>query len=321
MMFNSKKAFLMMCLLLTLPLAGCMSSTPSQSQTLEGETLVEIQNPCTNPSEAISQSLISIMVNGDERVFRLTAPDSEAGTRLPVLLAFHGGGDAEEDFPQQTQFDQLAESEDFIMAYVVAESDRTPAEGDWFLNTAATSQDDNQFSEAIVDELSKAYCVDQNRLYAVGYSLGSMFTYEIACQLNHRFAAVTSFAGTMPVNPESCDLVGKMAVMHIHGKLDYIIDYDDDWDWKEGEHEGVGTMSSVPGLIDYWAELSDCETENTHSHLFGGDDVEHIVHTDCRGDVRIEHYGMEAQEHTWPGQVDGTDTYRLMWEFLTDFTN
>ena len=125
----------------------------------------------------------------------------------------------------------------------------------------------------------------------------------------------------MPVNPESCDLVGKMAVMHIHGKLDYIIDYDDDWDWKDGEHEGVGTMSSVPGLIDYWAELSDCETENTHSHLFGGDDVEHIVHTDCRGDVRIEHYGMEAQEHTWPGQVDGTDTYRLMWEFLTDFTN
>ena len=128
-MFNSRKAFLMICLLLTLPLSGCTSSTPSQSQTLEGETLVEIQNPCTNPSEAISQSLISIMVNGDERVFRLTAPDSEAGTRLPVVLAFHGGGDAEDDFPQQTQFDQLAESEDFIMAYVVAESDRTRLKG------------------------------------------------------------------------------------------------------------------------------------------------------------------------------------------------
>ena len=40
-----------------------------------------------------------------------------------------------------------------------------------------------------------------------------------------------------------------MGVMHIHGKFDYIIDYDDDWDWKDGEHEGVGTMSNVPGMI------------------------------------------------------------------------
>ena len=125
----------------------------------------------------------------------------------------------------------------------------------------------------------------------------------------------------MPVSPETCELDGSMAVMHIHGKLDYIIDYDDDWDWKEGEHEGVGTMSNIPGMIDYWAEISNCENGNTHAHLFEGDEVEHIVHSDCDGDVRIEHYGMEAQEHTWPNQVDGTNTYELMWNFLSDFTN
>ena len=123
------------------------------------------------------------------------------------------------------------------------------------------------------------------------------------------------------VNPESCTLFGNMAVLHVHGKLDYIIDYDEDWDWKDGEHEGVGTMSDVPGMIDFWAQLSNCEDDNTHSHLFGGDDVEHVVHSDCDGDVRIELYGMEAQEHTWPEQVDGTDTYRLMWNFLSGFTN
>ena len=77
----------------------------------------------------------------------------------------------------------------------------------------------------------------------------------------------------------------------------------------------------MTGIGNYWAELSNCQNEDTHSHLFGGDDVEHIVHTDCDRGVRIEHYGMEAQEHTWPNQVDGTDTYRLMWNFLNDFTN
>ena len=314
------KALLGCLLLLMLPLAGC-TAAPVKESFNDAETLVEIEDPCMLATQSSLQSLVSIQVDGEDRFFRLSVPSSTPGTKLPIVLAFHGGGDAEEDFPQQNQFDQLGETEKFIMVYVIADSDRTAAEGDWYLNSAATSREDNDFSEQIVDELAQVFCIDEDRLYATGYSLGSMFTYEIACQLNQRFAAVASFAGTMPVSPESCDLLGRMAVLHIHGKLDYIIDYDEDWDWKDGEHEGVGTMSNIPGMIDYWADKSNCQNENTHSHLFGGDDVEHIVHTDCAGDVRIEHYGMEAQEHTWPNQVDGTDTYELIWEFLSYFTN
>ena len=322
MMVNLKQVLFVIFIFISVPLSGCNGSTTSTDETsFQGELLIEIENPCLNSTQSITQSMTSILVNEEERIFRLSVPSSEAGTKLPIVIAFHGGGGSEEDFQQQNEFDQLGEEEKFIMAYAIAESDRTASEGEWYLNTAATSKDDNHFSEAIVDELSNSYCIDEERLYAIGYSLGSMFTYEIACQLNHRFAAVASFAGTMPVNPETCDLTGSIAVMHIHGKLDYIIDYDEDWDWKEGEHDGVGTMSNIPGMIDFWAQNSNCQSENTHSHLFGGDDVEHIVHTECDGDVRIEHYGMEAQEHTWPNQVDGTDTYQLIWDFLSDFTN
>tara|TARA_B100001094_G_scaffold126879_1_gene122934 strand:- start:1156 stop:2229 length:1074 start_codon:yes stop_codon:yes gene_type:complete len=319
MMYGKQTIFLIF-LLLALPLSGCTSS-PGQSNISQGESLVETENPCLQPSESVTQSLTAVLVNGEERLFRLSVPSSDAGTELPVIIAFHGGGDAEEDFAQQNQFDQLGEQEKFIMVYAITEDDRTLAEGDWFLNTAATSRDDNDFSESIVDELGKAYCVDEDRLYAIGYSLGSMFTYEIACQLSDRFAAVASFAGTMPVSPETCAMNGNMAVLHIHGKLDYIIDYDEDWDWKDGEMEGVGTMSNIPGMIDYWADKLNCQNDDTHSHLFSGDEVEHIVHSECTGGARVEHYGMEAQEHSWPNQVDGTATYRLIWNFLSDFTN
>tara|TARA_Y100000768_G_scaffold270850_1_gene207085 strand:+ start:447 stop:1406 length:960 start_codon:yes stop_codon:yes gene_type:complete len=319
-MGNHIQSILILCVLLMMPLTGCIGSSVDNS-ILDDEILIQVEDPCLSPSQSISQSMTSISVNGVERMFRLSVPSSDVGTKLALIIAFHGGGGSDEDFQQQSQFDQLGEQQKFIMAYAIAESDRSSAEGEWYLNTAATSRDDNDFTEAIVDELSNMYCIDEDRLYAIGYSLGSMFTYEIACQLNHRFAAVASFAGTMPVNPETCGLTGNIAVMHIHGKLDYIIDYDDDWDWKDGEHEGVGTMSNIPGMIDYWAEKSNCQNDNTHSHLFDGDEVEHIVHSDCDGDVRIEHYGMEAQEHTWPDQVDGTYTYVLIWEFLNEFTN
>ena len=82
----------------------------------------------------------TIPAHGVDRYFRLTVPSSEAGTMLPIVLAFHGGGGAEEDFPQQDEFDALAEQEKFIMAYVIAEADRTAEEGEWFLNSAATSR-------------------------------------------------------------------------------------------------------------------------------------------------------------------------------------
>ena len=279
--------------------------------------LQEVDNPCSEPSELLTQSTIAITVNNEERVFRLSAPSSDAGTKLALIIAFHGGDGSDEDFQQQSEFDQLGEQEKFIMAYAIAEDGRTAAEGEWFLNTAATSTEDNDYAEAIVDELSSVYCVDEDRVYAIGYSLGSMYTYEIACQLNHRFAAVASFAGTMPIDPETCDLVGSMAVMHIHGKLDYIIDYDDDWDWKDGEHEGVGTMSSVPGMIDSWALRANCESDEVNADFT----LEHIIHDGCFGETRIEHYGLEIHEHTWPDEVDGTSTYQLIWEFLSDFTN
>ena len=48
--------------------------------------------------------------------------------------------------------------------------------------------------------------------------------------------------------------------------------------------------------------------------------VEHIVHNDCVDEARIEHYGLELNDHTWPGEIDGTPTYQLMWEFLSDFS-
>ncbi|RJU87052.1 MAG: hypothetical protein DWC02_03525 [Candidatus Poseidoniales archaeon] len=319
-MSKISSSILLATLILIIPLSGCLEDSISDDTQLDSESVVLV-DPCTLPSQSLTQSFVEINVNGEDRTYRLSAPSSDAGTLLPVIIAFHGGGGSTEDFQQQSQFDQLGEEEKFIMAYAIAEEDRTAAEGEWYLNTAATSREDNVYTEHIIENLSKAYCIDEDRLYAIGYSLGSMYTYEIACQLSHQFAAVASFAGTMPVNPETCDLAGSMAVLHIHGKLDYIIDYDDDWDWKDGEHEGVGTMSNIPGMIDYWAEKSNCQKGNTHAHVFEGDEVEHIVHSDCDGDVRIEHYGMEAQEHTWPNQVDGTDTYELMWNFLNDFEN
>ena len=172
-MLSRARVWLMLCLLMSMSLAGCLTTEISSTEIILGES-EQSTDPCLVPSQPITQTTVLILVNDGMREFRLSVPSSEAGTKLPLIIAFHGGGGAEEDFQQQDEFDQLGEQEKFIMVYAVAEDGRSSAEGEWFLNTAATSFEDNDFTEAIVDNLSSQYCLDQDRLYAIGYSLGSM---------------------------------------------------------------------------------------------------------------------------------------------------
>ena len=96
------------CLLLVSPLAGCMGSEVSE-EIQPVQELQEVDNPCSEPSELLTQSTIAITVNNEERVFRLSAPSSDAGTKLALIIAFHGGDGSDEDFQQQSEFDQLGE--------------------------------------------------------------------------------------------------------------------------------------------------------------------------------------------------------------------
>merc|ERR1712117_635455 len=272
-------------------------------------------DPCDSPSTSSLQFHRTVESDGEIREYRLSAPNSDAGTKLPIVAAFHGGGGAGYPFPQEVEFDQLGEQEKFIMIYAVAQ-ERPASEGEWYLNSANTSFEDLNYLEAMVDQLKEEYCVDESRLYGIGYSLGSMFSYEIACHLNRRFAAVASYAGTMPVEPKTCDLGQSIAVLDIHGKLDTFVNYYEEWDWKEGEFVYVGTMKDVPSNVAYWADKHNCEEASSTEQP----QYEHVVNSGCDDGIRVEHYGMEFSKHGWPDQIGGDSTPQVMWDFLSQFT-
>ena len=178
-----------------------------------------INENCDAGSLLSNNSLYTISVDGVDRNFMMSVPASEKGTLLPILMAFHGGGDVKSfsypPFPQSQQFLELAQSEKFILVYPFSKL-LEPNEGAWQLNTTDETQQDIKFIQAIIENISSSNCVDENKIYATGYSLGSMFTYELACHMSDTFAAIASFAGTMPKNPNSCVLENEIPIMHIH---------------------------------------------------------------------------------------------------------
>ena len=75
-MAQGKFALFAILLLLAIPLSGCTEQAGGEREEIESETLVEVANPCSLPSESVQQSMISIDVDGTERFFRLTVPES-----------------------------------------------------------------------------------------------------------------------------------------------------------------------------------------------------------------------------------------------------
>ena len=251
-------------------------------------------------------------VNGVPREYRLFVPTQPPDGPMPLVVAIHGGSGRDTRYPEQMELEELAETQGFVVAYPLSEL--LPGnEGEWQLNTDSQSRQDLNFIEALIDELSAQYSLDQQRIYASGYSLGSMFTYELACHLSNRFAAVASHAGSMPLQPNSCAPEHPLGVMHIHATQDEIIPYADSWDWKEWPQ--VGPMMSVPSLVDYWADHYNCmSSEETNS----GSSTQ-LIRTSCDEGARVEHHRLEEGGHEWPLEIAGTPTHEVMWSFWSQF--
>ena len=256
--------------------------------------------------------ITEIAVNGVERQYHLFVPAKPREGPMSLLVFLMGGDAGSWVFPQQGKWEELAEKEGIVLAFPVGKL-VPPNEGAWQLNTDARSRQDIDYIGAMIDDISSSHPVDASEVYAVGYSLGSMFSYELACQMSERFAAIASFAGTMPVSPKSCDPERNVPIIHVHGVEDRIIAYGDTWDWKNWD--SVGTMHDIPSLVQFWRDRYKCQTESRAE----SEGEIHFVYDLCEQGARVEHYRLETVGHWWPENLNGVSTHSVMWSFLRRF--
>ena len=257
--------------------------------------------------------ITEITVNGVERHYHLFVPTRSHERPMSLVVMLMGGDAGSWKFPQQGKWEELAELEGIVIAFPVGKV-MPPNESAWQLNTDARSRHDIDYIEAMIDDISSSHAVDAGRVFAVGYSLGSMFSYELACQMSEHFAAIASFAGTMPVSPKSCDPERNVPLMHIHGVEDPIISYKHAWDWKDWD--SVGTMRDIPSLVQFWRDRYNCQEERR----VVSENRVHFVYDSCELGARVEHYRLETVGHEWPETLRGVSTHEVIWSFFSDFT-
>ncbi len=99
---------------------------------------------------------------------------------LPLVVAFHGGGDDATSLVSRTEWAQLASEEDFMLVAVERHADRSATD----------------IAELVEQLLADNPVLDASRVYATGFSMGSVKTFALSEEYPTMFAAFAPMSGS-----------------------------------------------------------------------------------------------------------------------------
>jgi polyhydroxybutyrate depolymerase len=261
------------------------------------------ENEQITPNVPTGKMIKELTVNGITREYIIYVPENyNATTAFPLLLSFHGLTSNMEFNYNYTNFDELAERENFIVIHPNGIS-----------NTWAVSANDDtdiDFIVALLNQLEEDYNIESNRIYSTGMSMGGFFSFSLACRLSDRVAAVASVTGSMyqpAIN--NCLPVKPMPIIQIHGTEDGIVQY-----------------SSVAGLLDFWTSHNNTDdlpiiSNIPDSDTADGSTVERYEYLNGDNDVEVQHLKIIGGGHEWPGFQGNMDinASEEVWSFVKAF--
>ena len=246
------------------------------------------------PLIGLSQQTINGIIThgGLQRDYILYVPASySSATAVPLVFNFHGYTSNANDQMWYGDFRAISDTAGFIIVHPMGTIDNTGATH-WNVGWGGSTVDDIDFTEALMDDLIATYNIDNNRIYSTGMSNGGFMSYQLACELSDRIAAIASVTGSMSTNLiNNCSPNHQMPVMEIHGTADAVVPY-----------------SALPSIMDFWANFNNCNsapivTNVPDINIMDGCTAEHHIWENGDNGATVEHYKIIGGAHTWPGAI------------------
>jgi len=268
----------------------------------------------------------TLFFDGQNRSFIVYVPSSyDATTQVPLLFNFHGGGGTSSGFINyENDMRPIADTANFIAVYPQAAVDPTDGSNSWLHKTPTTHNDVNLI-EAIIDTLSNDYNIDNDRVYACGYSEGGLFSYELGCRLNNRIASFASVSGSMLTESYrlnngfgSCSPIHPTAVLLIPGTSDGSF---------HSMYNGFQPYYlSVNEITTYWANHNNTAINPTvtavpNSNTSDGSTVEKRIWENGDNCVAVQELKVINGDHDWPGSSGNMDinASQEIWKFVSKY--
>ena len=268
-------------------------------------------------SISYAQEYISKTIQNDglTREYSIYIPASYDGTtNFPLLFNLHGGGGTNSVWQAASDMRPIADTADFILVYPQARPD--PSDGNsfnWIPKVPGTF-DDVPFFSSLIDTIASNYQIDQNRIYACGYSLGGDMTFELGCKLNNRIAAIAPVARTMQADPNSfCSPVHPTGVLTILGTDDLVSPY------NGIVFGGIEYYISAAATHEYWVTQNNCNATATMINV--SPSVERYTWSTASGCAYVEELKVIGGGHDWPGSFGNMtiDANEEIWQFVSKY--
>ncbi len=247
------------------------------------------------PAEGLSTTPTTqeLVIDGMVRRYTIAVPVTYDGTTaLPLALSFHGWGGSGAEHEANTAVAARGVERDVV----VVTPDATGSPAEWNMFDDPTRTPDFDHVGRLVDSLLDTYCLDPDRVFAVGHSNGAAFTGFLACREPYRFAAVAMVAATIP---STCPAGRTPSVLAISGDSDPQVPYD-------GGSVGGGA-TQIPGAVETMAgyrERYGCAGDAAVSEPVPG--VRSERSTDCTSGAVVGFDTVAGGTHPWPGGPSAT---------------
>lgn len=268
----------------------------------------------------------TLFFDGQNRSFIVYVPSSYDGsTQVPLVFNFHGGGGTSSDFINyENDMRPISDTANFIAVYPQAAVDPIDGSNSWLHKTPTTHNDVN-FIEAIVDTLSNDYNIDNDRVYACGYSEGGLFSYELGCRLNNRIASFASVSGSMLTESYRLDN-GFGSCSPIHPTAVLLIPGTSDGSFHSMYNGFQPYYLSVNDITTYWANhnntnLNPTITSLPNSNTSDGSTVEKRIWENGDNCVAVQELKVINGDHDWPGSSGNMDinASQEIWKFVSKY--
>ncbi len=171
--------------------------------------------------------------------------------KAPLVVLLHGWTSDARSILDATKFRDAADSFGMI---VVAPEGLNAGWNAGFMDLSGKAADDVGFLSAVIDDASKKFAVDSERVYVVGHSNGAMLANTYGAKCCTRVAAIVSVSGTIGVRSDSGKLrqvgapVGRTNVLLIHGMKDPMVAYSET---SSSLLRGVGAVEAAKRWADW----------------------------------------------------------------------
>ncbi len=267
---------------------------------------------CKTPKHAPGDTTETITSGGLKRTYLMHLATSYGKQPQPLVIVYHGYSWTSQVMEWTTGMDKEADKAGFVLVYPQG-VDTPPS---WNAGVGAYGPtgdaDDVQFTKDMLNSIEQAYCVDTQRVYITGFSLGGGMAYRLACTLSDKLAAVATVSGAYYPIPEGCHSTRHLSIMEIHGAADDLAPY------------AGNTYTRMGGVQDYlngWISRDQCTGNPTT--FFQQGDVTGIQWTKCADNTIVRHYRISDGKHTWPGSPGTTHVINanvVIWDFFSKFS-